>query len=350
MATIPVQPPPQIQRQLATRTHGKRIALLVLLIFGGAIAGAAYLLRTKEKPLTEATVAAPTSRPWLKQAETYPDPEKPVEKPPVQPVDTISSELARLRNELLAMRLKIEELDKRKTGTTVVQPQQPAQSQAKPPEKRPAQMLYYNKDLQDKITPVSTVVEYTLAPWATKLPCTIEPLMNSDVEGYFTAKVNTNVYDTATGRHLLVPQGATIGGRDHGSTLLYGNERLPTTSLALTIGDRTYDLGQAPMMDQLGTNGLTGEVDQHYWRLFGAIFIGGALRRGQQMLQMEMAQAGGAGQIATGIAGLGNQAASQRIGRALDTRPTIKVFSGQQCQVLLIKALQLPSVWQTPAR
>jgi hypothetical protein len=80
--------------------------------------------------------------------------------------------------------------------------------------------------------------------------------------------------------------------------------------------------------------------------LFGAIFIGGALRGGQQMLQMEMAQAGGAGQIATGIAGLGNQAASQRIGRALDTRPTIKVFSGQQCQVLLLKPLALPAVWQ----
>src|SRR5215813_10266364 len=167
---------------------------------------------------------------------------------------------------------------------------------------------------------------------------------------HFTAKVHTNVYDTATGRRLLVPQGATIGGRDHGSELLYGNERLPTTSLALTINDRTYDLGQAPMMDQLGTNGLTGEVDQHYWRLFGAIFIGGALRGGQQMLHMEMAQAGGAGQMSTGIAGLGNQAASQRIGRALDTRPTIKVFPGQPCQVLLIKALKLPAVWQTPAR
>ena len=211
-------------------------------------------------------------------------------------------------------------------------------------------MLYFNKELQDKVVVAPAVAEYTLAPWATKLPCTIEPLMHSDVEGYFTAKVNTNVYDTDTGRHLLVPQGATIGGRDHGSELLYGNERLPTTSLALTIGKRTYDLGQAPMMDQLGTNGLTGEVDQHYWRLFGAIFIGGVLRGGQQMLQMEMAQAGGAGQIATGMAGLGNQAASQRVGRALDTRPTIKVFPGQQCQVLLIKELQLPAVWQTPAR
>src|SRR5262245_37423295 len=349
MATIPTAPPPQIQRQLATRSHGTRIALILLLVFGGAFATAWYLLSTRGKPLTEATVAAPTTRPWLKQAETYPDPEKPVEKPAVQPVDTLSPELARLRNEILAMKLKIEELDKRKSGTTVVQPQQ-ATIPVKPPEKRPAPMLYYHKDMQDKPAPVSTVVEYTLAPWATKLPCTIEPLMNSDVEGYFTAKVNTNVYDTATGRHLLVPQGASIGGRDHGSTLLYGNERLPTTSLALTIGDRTYDLGQAPMMDQLGTNGLTGEVDQHYWRLFGAIFIGGALRGGQQMLPMEMAQAGGAGQIATGIAGLGNQAASQRIGRALDTRPTIKVFPGQQCQVLLIKELKLPAVWHTPAR
>ena len=80
-----------------------------------------------------------------------------MEKPPVHPVDTISPELARLRNELLAMKLKIDKLDKRKSGTTVVQPQQPAQSQAKPSEKRPAQMLYYHKDLQDKITSVSTV-------------------------------------------------------------------------------------------------------------------------------------------------------------------------------------------------
>jgi type IV secretion system protein VirB10 len=333
-----------MQRQLATRSHGTRIALIVLLIVGGAFAIAWYLLSTRGKPLSEATIAGPTARPWLK--EVYPEPEKTAEKMPAPPVDTISPELAKLRNEILAMKIKIDELDKRKSGTTVVQPQQTVQSPARLPEKRLAPALYYHKDIQDKPSPVSSVPEYTLAPWATKLPCTIEPLMNSDVEGYFTAKVNTNVYDTNTGLHLLVPQGATIGGRDHGSTLLYGNERLPTTSLALTIGDRTYDLGQAPMMDQLGTNGLTGEVDQHYGRLFGAIFIGGALRGGQQMLQMEMAQAGGAGQIATGIAGLGNQAASQRIGRALDTRPTIHVFPGQPCQVLLLKPLSLPAVWQ----
>src|SRR5207302_9694134 len=131
---------------------------------------------------------------------------------------------------------------------------------------------------------------------------------------------------TATGRHLLVPQGSTIVGKDHSQDLLYGNERLPTTSLTLTLPDgRSVDLGQAPVTDQQGVAGLTGRVDQHYWRLFGAIFIGGALRGGMQALQLELAQAAGAGQVASGITSVGNQAVTQRLGRALDTRPTITV-------------------------
>jgi hypothetical protein len=42
----------------------------------------------------------------------------------------------------------------------------------------------------------------------------------------------------------------------------------------------------------------------------------------------------------------GSQATQQRLGRALDTRPTIRVESGQLCQVLLIKPLTLPALWQ----
>jgi hypothetical protein len=53
MATIPTTPPPQIQRQLATRTHGTRIALLVLLIFGGAIAGATKATSGKDLTVLE---------------------------------------------------------------------------------------------------------------------------------------------------------------------------------------------------------------------------------------------------------------------------------------------------------
>src|SRR5437667_348402 len=57
--------------------------------------------------------------------------------------------------------------------------------------------------------------------------------------------------------------------------------------------------------------------------LFGAVFIGGALRGGMEALQGGLAQAGGAGQVAAGISSVGNQAVTQRLGRALDTRPRI---------------------------
>ena len=219
----PTMAPPQIQRQLATRSHGRRILLILLLVFGSALGGALWLFNTRGKTAAKAT-ATPTTRPWMSQGVGYPDPEKLGEKTPVPPVDTMTPELARLRNELLAMKLKLEELDKRKSPTPVINHAQPGQGQARPPEKRPAPMLFYHKEMPDTATPAAAVPEYVLAPGATKFPCVIETAINSDVEGYFTAKVSTNVYDTATGRHLLIPQGSTILGHDQSSTLLYGNE------------------------------------------------------------------------------------------------------------------------------
>src|SRR5262245_11442034 len=127
----PTPPPAQVQRQLATRSHGKRIVLIVVLLLGGGLTAAILLLQSRGQPSTEGSVAAPTTRPWLKQAETYPDPEKPVEKAPAPPVDTVTPELAKLRAEILAMKLKMDELDKRKGGTTIVQPSQGGQPAVK---------------------------------------------------------------------------------------------------------------------------------------------------------------------------------------------------------------------------
>jgi type IV secretion system protein VirB10 len=192
-----------------------------------------------------------------------------------------------------------------------------------------------------------STTEHALAPGATKLPCIVETVINSDVEGYFTAKVSQNVYDTKTGHYLLVPQGSTILGKDVSSALLYGNTRLPTTSLTLALPDgRSVSLGESPMTDQRGIAGLTGDVNNHFWRNVAAVFIGGALRGGQQALQIGLAQAGGAGQVASGIGAYASQVGQQRAGRALDTRPTIEVQAGQLCNVLLLHPLTLPAMWQ----
>jgi type IV secretory pathway VirB10-like protein len=127
--------------------------------------------------------------------------------------------------------------------------------------------------------------------------------------------------------------------------LLFGNERLPTVSLTLAFRDgRSVELGNAPITDEQGVAGLTGTVDNHWWRLLGAVFVGGALGGGQQVIQTEIASQGGATPIVGGIAGQANTLAQQRVGRAMDTRPTITVASGSLCTVLLTKPFTLQAI------
>jgi hypothetical protein len=330
-------------RTPATRLHAGRILLVLALIVGGALATWVWIFHRGGGPST-ASPEKGTSPGWTAAQMHYEKPELKVEAPAPPPVDMTAAELARIKAMLAQLAAELEALKNRKppAATTVVQ-QQP---KPEPPKKVPGSMLFVQHEVKD--TPGNLgVLEYVLAPGATKLPCIIETSINSDVEGYFTAKVSTNVYDTATGRHLLVPQGSTILGRDHSLDLLYGNERLPTTSLTLALPDgRSVDLGKAPVTDQQGVAGLTGRVNQHYWRLFGAIFIGGALRGGVQAMQTALAQEAGVGQIAAGYGSVVNQALSPRLGRALDTRPTIEIDAGQICNILLTKELRLPAMWQ----
>src|SRR2546422_8742527 len=106
-----------------------------------------------------------------------------------------------------------------------------------------------------------------------------------------------------------MPQGSTIVGHDQSSTLLYGNERLPTISLTLALPDgRSVDLGQAPVTDQQGGAGLTGRVNNHWGQLFGEVFIGGALWWGRQGLKCGLVRLGRVGRAGPDNARLREQA------------------------------------------
>jgi len=145
----------------------------------------------------------------------------------------------------------------------------------------------------------------------------------------------------------LVPQGSTVLGNDQANELIYGSERMDTVSLKLALPDgRTVDLGRAPVTDQQGVAGLTGDVNQHYGRLLAAVLIQGVLKGGTTAITTTMANAAGAGQVTSGLASAGNQATNKVTGPMLNTRPTITVEAGQLANVLLLKELKLPAMWQ----
>ena len=196
--TNPMQPPPVTGRSF--RRIGLTLLTLLVLGLGGLLAVLSLQGKSLAAPLGEKAAAV------HKPQSVYPPLEEKVAAkvaPSVEDLDAKRwAEQQRINQAILAA---LEELKKRKTTTTVVQ-------NTTPDKKHPYAPPLYIANKLETHTAASTVKEYTLAPWATRLPCTIEPLMNSDVPGAFTAKVTTNVYDTATGQHLLVPQGATIGG------------------------------------------------------------------------------------------------------------------------------------------
>lgn len=327
----------------ATRLHSGRLMLALAVLVGLGMSAWIWLTRhdSASKPVAVETASQPG---WTASQQHYEKPDPPKEVPAPKPVDMTAAELARLKAMMAELLARLDALEKRKPGaTTIVQPPQPKPA---PPAKTAGQLLFVSHELKDVPAPPRER-EYVLAPGSTVFPCILETAINSDVPGYLVCKVSTNIYDTATGRHLLVPQGSSILGHDQSETLLYGNERLNTISLTLSLPDgRSVDLGKAPITDQQGVAGLTGDVNNHWFRLLGAVLIGGALRGGTQALQIALSDAAGAGQVASGFTGVINQAANPRIGRALDTRPTITVAAGQLANVLLIKEVRLPAMWQ----
>jgi type IV secretion system protein VirB10 len=226
------------------------------------------------------------------------------------------------------------------------------QAPAATPQKKPREhtpMLFIEHPPEKKTQQEEDLYWLGAGTW---IPCTVEPRLNSDVPGHFTVKTRVPIYDTKTGQRLLIQQNQPIVAKDDAQALLFGNTRIPTFALTLSNPDgSSVELGEMPITDQLGTNGLTGTVNNHIWRLvWTSLFIGG-LRGGQQALQAGLTTGDPTGAIAGSVAGQLSQTGQYRLGRAQDTRPTIEVHSGSLCNVLLTKALQLPAIPQrTQAR
>lgn len=92
---------------------------------------------------------------------------------------------------------------------------------------------------------------------------------NSDTPGQFVARVHQTVYDSATGRHPLIPQDAKLVGH-YNTEVSAGQTRLPMVITSVKFpDDSTLPLGAMPAADRSGYAGLTGRVDRHLWEKVG---------------------------------------------------------------------------------
>jgi type IV secretory pathway VirB10-like protein len=114
------------------------------------------------------------------------------------------------------------------------------------------------------------------------IPAALLTGLRSDLPGQVTAQVTEDVYDSPTGRILLIPQGARLVGQ-YDAQIAFGQSRalLAWTRLIMPNG-RSIVLERQPGADPEGYAGLEDEVDNHWGMLFKAAILSTLLSVGSE--------------------------------------------------------------------
>ncbi|SCB49603.1 IncP-type conjugal transfer protein TrbI [Rhizobium multihospitium] len=181
------------------------------------------------------------------------------------------------------------------------------------------------------------------------IPATLITGLNSDLPGRITAQVSQNVYDSATGNHLLIPQGAKLFGR-YDSKVSFGQERVLVvwTDLIFPNGS-TLQIGGMAGTDAEGYAGFKDKVDRHLWRTFGSAALIAIIGTGIDMSLPESSTR--ANQDTASDAARRNFAESfgrvteQTISKNLNVQPTIQIRPGYKFNVLVDQDVIFPSTY-----
>jgi type IV secretion system protein TrbI len=207
---------------------------------------------------------------------------------------------------------------------------------------KPDGSIYNEHSLQKPISPFTLMA-------GSIIPASLVTGLNSDLPGFVIGQVTENVYDTVTGRHLLIPQGTKIIGK-YDSVVAFGQKR------ALVIWQRlirpdgsSLVIDNLPATDGGGYAGLEDKVDYHTWALLKGIALATLLGVGT-----EVSIGNSENDIISAIRQSAqentNQAGQQFVQRQLDVQPTLTVRPGWPLRIIVHKDLILEPYPQIPRR
>jgi len=176
------------------------------------------------------------------------------------------------------------------------------------------------------------------------VPATLISGINSDLPGQIMAQISQDVYDTPTGRHLLLPQGSRLVG-SYSSDVAYGQSRVLVAWQRIVFPDgKAMDIGSMPGADQAGYSGFKDKVNNHYFRLFGSALLMSAVTAGVSLSQEQDNSGFGTETTASSAMSeaLGQQlgqVTAQLISKNLNIAPKLEIRPGFRFNVIVTKDL-----------
>ena len=174
----------------------------------------------------------------------------------------------------------------------------------------------------------------------TVIPAALITGLRSDLPGQITAQVTEPVYDSPTGRFLLIPQGARLIGQ-YDSSVAFGQSRVLLVWTRLIMPDgKSIVLERQPGADTEGYAGLEDDVDYHWGSLLKGALLSTILSVG--------AEAGSSSQddaivhaMRQGASNSISQTGQQIVQRQLNIQPTLTIRPGFPVRVIVSRDLVL---------
>lgn len=163
--------------------------------------------------------------------------------------------------------------------------------------------------------------------------------IRSDLPGQITAQVTENIYDSPTGRFLLVPQGTRVIGQ-YSNDVGFGQRRILLAWNRLIFPNgRSIVLEPQPGADAEGYAGLEDGVNYHWWELAKAAGLSTLLSVGTELAtdnndRLISAIRGGPQETI-------NDAGQQIIRRQLNIAPTLTIRPGFPVRVVVTRDVVL---------
>ena len=212
---------------------------------------------------------------------------------------------------------------------------------------------FFNQNIKERGYLTNQVIPQ-ISPFELKrgsvIPATLITGLNSDLPGRVSAQVSQNVYDSATGYRLLIPQGAKLFGR-YDSKVSFGQERVLVvwTDLIFPNGS-TLKMDGMSGTDTEGYSGFKDKKDRHLLRTFGSAALVAIIGAGIDISIPEsstLATQNTASDAARrNFAESFGRVAEQTISKNLNVQPTLRIRPGYKFNVLVDQDIIFPNFYR----
>jgi type IV secretion system protein TrbI len=183
----------------------------------------------------------------------------------------------------------------------------------------------------------------------TVVPAALLTGIQSDLPGQVTAQVTEHVYDTPTGKFLLIPQGSRLIGQ-YDSQVSFGQKRVLLIWNRIMLPDgKSIVLERQQGADARGFSGLEDEVDYHWWGLAKAAALSTLLGIGAELgssdEESDLVRA-----LRRGSQDSINNTGQQLVRRQLNIQPTLTIRQGFPVRVIVNRDLVMAPYGQEASR